>query len=147
LAIAIASPAAAQKGHLTDPSGNLPDIKRLDYNNAKKKVVVKMTYADLSVVQNHSFYLQWGKPKKYQVFYSPAQNVKELRFYRTASQFGTVRCAGLKVVDRPRLNTTTATIPRKCISKAPDTLRFKGVATLGLSMSDSTKLSKKVKRG
>lgn len=137
----------ADKGSLNDPAGDLPDIRKLAYNNADKKVTLSMTFADLADAQNQSYYIQWGKPKKYQVFHSPSAAITELRFYTDATSWTKVGCKKLSVVDRPAKDTTTVDIPRACIKKAPDTLRFKGIATMGLNLLDETKQSPKVKRG
>lgn len=146
-AIAPAGEALAATGHVTDPKGDLPDIRRLDYDNAQRKVVMTLTFANVGDAQNRSFYLQWGKPKKYQVFDSPSAGITELRFFTDASSFRAVDCDGLRVVEKPAANTVKATVPRACLPKAPDRLKFKGVATLGLMSSDQTALSGWVARG
>jgi hypothetical protein len=139
--------ASAASGHITDPSGDLPDIRRLTYDNAPRKVDMTVKFASVADAQNRSFYMQWGKPKKYQVFDSPSAGITELRFYTAAGTFRSVSCDGLRVAENTDVNTVRAVVPRSCISKAPDRLRFKAIATLGLSFSDETSVSPWVKRG
>lgn len=143
-----APPAVAETGHIADPAGDFPDIRRLDYNNAQAKVTLTLTFDDSSAAQNQSFYLQWGQPKRYQVFFSPGVDITELRFYRSATAVPrTVACPGLRVTEDAGDETTKAVIPRTCIDKAPDTLRFKANSNAGVGLEDITKLSPKVKRG
>jgi len=144
LSLAAAGPAMAGKGHITDPSGELPDILRLDYNNAKSKITMKMKVAS---AQNQSFYMLGGK-KSYQVFYSPSRSSKpELRYQSKNAATKQVTCTSLKLTELPTQRSTQVVIPRTCIAKAPDQLQFQGIATSGLSLFDETKLSPKVKRG
>lgn len=147
LAAAVGPSALAEGGGITDPAGDFPDIRRLDYNNAQTKVVLTMKLASLADAQNQSFYIQWGAPKKYQVFHSPGVGITELRFFRDADTFRSVDCAGLRVTENDTAQTTKATVPRSCIGKAPDTLRFKAIATQGTSLSDETKLTPAARRG
>jgi hypothetical protein len=143
-----AAPAAqAATGRVTDPHGDFPDIWRLDYSNAQHKVVMTMKFASLADAQNESFYIQWGTAKKYQVFYSPSADITELRFFRDADTFRSVACGGLQVTDNADANTTKAVVPRSCLSKAPDRLRFKGIATQGSTLSDETRVSPFTARG
>lgn len=147
-ALLTSSPAAyAASGTLTDPKGDYPDIVKLGYVNAKSKVTLTMTVAG-GHAQNESFYLRWGsKGASYQVFSSPSAKLKELRYYsRTAAAQKRITCAGL-VVKQTSATTTTVTVPRTCLSKAPDALRFQGIATEGTSLLDETKVSGAVKRG
>lgn len=141
------SAAHAASGSLIDPKGDYPDIVKLAFGNARTKVTVTMTYAG-GRAQNESFYLRWGsKGQSYQVFVSRSVGMKELRYYSSAKATGKrVACKGL-VVRRPTALSTTAIIPRTCLAKAPDKLRFQGIATEGLSLSDETKLSPSIKRG
>ena len=138
--LALSSPALADSGSVTDAKGDYPDIVKLSYDNAKSKVTMTMKYAG-SAAQNESFYMRWGSGKHYQVFLSPAADLKELRY---ASK--KVACAKL-VVTRPSSTTTKVVIPRTCLKKAPDKLRFQGIATEGLHSVDETKVSKAVARG
>jgi hypothetical protein len=141
------SPAHAASGRLTDPRGDLPDIVKLAYANRASSVRMTMTYADVRDAQNESFYLSWGR-KSYQVFESRSAGLRELRFYRSRSATPrTVDCAGLKVVHRDGVDATKVVIPRSCIPKAADTLRFQGIATAGVSLVDETQKSPRTRRG
>jgi hypothetical protein len=139
--------AIAASGHITDPAGDLPDIRRLSYDNAQRKVEMTLKFGSVAEAQNRSFYIQWGKPKKYQVFDSPSAGITQLRFFTDADSFRSVSCDGLRVVENTDANTVRAVVPRTCIAKAPDRLRFKGIATMGLSLSDQTSVSPWAKRG
>lgn len=104
---------------------------------------MKLTYNG-QAAQNESFYMRWGsEDEAYQVFSSPSAGIEELRFYGKGKA---VECDGLKV-RRPSKDVTKAVIPRDCLDKAPDKLRFQGIATEGLSSSDETKISKAIRRG
>ncbi len=139
--------ALAATGHITDPSGDVPDITRLNYDNAQRKVVMTLKFADVALAQNRSFYIQWGKPQKYQVFDSPSAAISELRFVRADGTFAKVACDGLKVTEDAGTNTVKAVVPRSCLPKAPNQVRFKGIATMGLTDKDETKVSPLMKRG
>lgn len=136
--------AHAASGSLTDPKGDHPDIVKLAYVNAQSKVVMTMTYA-AGHAQNESFYMRWGSRMQhhYQVFLSPTAGMKELRFSGSEQD---VSCKGM-VVKRPTARSTKVVIPRSCLKKAPNKLRFQGLATAGLFSSDETKLSKAIARG
>jgi hypothetical protein len=142
------SAAQAAAGTLTDPKGDgYPDIVKLTYANKAKSVGVSMTYDDIGLAQNESFLLRWKAGKHYQVFVSTS-GIQELRYYSSKSAPGkVVACAGLKVKHTASKDKTKVTIPRSCLSKAPDKLKFQGVATMGLSFSDKTKISPKVALG
>ena len=140
--LAVSATAYADKGSLSDPKGDFPDIVKLNYNNADSKVVMKLTY-DGQTAQNESFYMRWGQDEAYQVFVSPSAGIEELRYYGKGKA---VKCDGLKI-RRPDKNVTKAVVPRDCLNKAPDKLRFQGIATEGLQSADETKISKAIKRG
>jgi hypothetical protein len=139
--------AYAASGLLTDPKGDYPDIVKLAYANAKSKVTVTLTYAGARP-QNESLYVRWGsKGQSYQVFLSESAGLEELRYYRSKTAASkTIACKGLVVRHATSLS-TTAVIPRTCLAKAPDTLRFQGIATEGIGSADETKVSKGVRRG
>jgi hypothetical protein len=139
--------ATAATGSLTDAKGDYPDIVKLSYGNGASKVTMTMTYAGARP-QNESFYLKWGSAgKRYQVFNSPSAGIRELRYYGAPNAAGKrADCGGLKVT-KPSANSTKVAIPRGCLTKAADKLRFQGIATEGLSSSDETKVSKAVARG
>ena len=133
--------AYAASGSINDPKGDLPDIVKLAYNNGNTKVAMTMTYATFHP-QNESFYMRWGTGTKryYQVFLGGGFN--QLR-----DQHGTmVVCKGLTVKYPTKLSTKVI-VPRSCVKKAPDKLRFQGIATEGLNNRDETKISKAVARG
>ena len=147
-ALLMSSAAAyAASGSLTDAKGDYPDIVKLAYVNAKSKVTMTMTLAGTNA-QNESFYLRWGsKGTSYQVFSSPSIDLTELRYYsRTDAEPKRITCSGL-VVTPISSTATRVTIPRTCLSKAPDALRFQGIATEGTSLLDQTKVSAATKRG
>jgi hypothetical protein len=139
--------ANAATGSLTDPKGDFPDIVKLSYDNGSSKVTMTMTYAGARP-QNESFYLEWGNTgKRYQVFNSPSASIRELRYYGgTNAASKRTTCSGLRLT-QPSATSTKVIIPRTCLTKATDSLRFQGVATLGLASSDETKVSKAVARG
>lgn len=145
--LALAATAHADSGSLTDPKGDFPDIVKLRYDNAASKVVMTMTYSG-SRPQNESFYLRWGSTgRSYQVFVSRPAGLRELR-YHAGSTAATkkVACSGL-AVRRPTSTSTSVTIPRSCLSKAPNALRFQGIATEGLMSADQTRISASTARG
>ncbi len=139
--------AYAASGSLSDPKGDYPDLVKLTFANAKSKVSMTMTVAG-GHAQNESFYLRWGsKGASYQVFSSPSISLTELRYYaRGAAKPKRVGCNGL-VVRQSSSTATSVTIPRSCLAKAPDALRFQGIATEGTSLLDETKVSGAIKRG
>jgi hypothetical protein len=136
-----ASTAFGASGSLRDPKGDHPDVVKLRYDNARSKVKMTMTYAAFTA-QNESFYMSWGRGTKsnYQVFLSPSANLKVLRY-----KGNDVRCRQLRVKRGTR--STTVTVPRSCLPKAPGRLRFQGIATEGLFSSDETAVSKAIRRG
>jgi hypothetical protein len=142
LTLLVAPSANAASGTISDPAGDLPDIRRLSYTNGADKVVMTMRYASLAGAQNQSFYIRWGTAANYQVFVSPSADLEELRFNGTRKS-----CAGLKVTALPASESTKVVVPRSCIPKATKRLKFKGIATAGLSLVDETKLSPWVARG
>jgi hypothetical protein len=141
-ALALSATAYAAKDSLSDPKGDYPDIVKLNYNNADEKVVMKLSYNG-QAAQNESFYMHWGDDESYQVFASPSADIQELRYHGKGKA---VKCDGLKV-KRPSNDVTKAIVPRDCLNKAPDKLRFQGIATEGLYSVDETKISKAIKRG
>ncbi len=144
-----ASPALADSGSVIDAKGDYPDIVKLAYRNGASSVAMTMTYASSADAQNESFYLHWGTAgKRYQVFESRSAGIRELRFYSGSNAAARpVTCAGLRVVHRDAYEATKVVIPRSCITKAANALRFQGVATAGLSSSDETKKSPRTARG
>jgi hypothetical protein len=100
-----------------------------------------MKFTDLEAAQNQSFYIKW-KTKDYQVFYSASAGMKELRFNGKK-----VRCKELRVKPLPDVESTRVVVPRSCIPKAPNALKFQGVATAGVFSVDETAVSAKVARG
>lgn len=144
LTIASAAPAAhAASGSMSDPSGDLPDIIKLTYANKADRVVMAVTYEGYRA-QNESFYMRWGRnaSKSYQVFVSQASGLQELRLNGSK-----VACRSLKVSHNPDTLVTRTVVPRSCLSKAPNKLRFQAIATEGLYSADETKLSAGVAHG
>jgi hypothetical protein len=146
--LASSATAYAASGALTDPKGDYPDIVKLAYDNGDSKVVMTATYAGDGMngrAQNESLYMRWGSSaqKYYQVFLSAPDSTKELRYSGSSRK---VACRGLRV-KHPTARSTKVIVPRSCIGKAPDKLRFQAIATEGLFSKDETKVSKAVARG
>jgi hypothetical protein len=144
-----ASAAHAAGGSLSDPKGDGdPDIVSLTYANKPKAVRMSMTYADIALAQNESFYLRWGAGKSYQLFSSDSAGIRELRYYSSKSALPkVVRCSGLTVTHQTAQDRTRVKIPRTCLAHAPKKLKFQGIATMGLSSSDQTKVTGKIAQG
>jgi hypothetical protein len=134
--------AFAASGSLSDARGDLPDIVRLSYQNGVRQVVMTMKYSDIGLTQSESFYIRWGTSASYQVFNSPSAGMRELRYNGQK-----VRCAGLEVTRQASLDQTRALVPVKCLGKAPQRLKFQGIATAGLMNCDQTAVSAWVRRG
>jgi hypothetical protein len=136
----IAPAASAATGSIGDPAGESPDIRRLTYSNSARHVVMTMRYTRLADARFQSFYIHWDSPAYYQVQVTPKG--KRLEF-KAATR---VACAGLRVtVLRPR-QSTRVVVPRKCLRRADNRLRFRGIAARGLN-ADETSLSPWVRRG
>jgi hypothetical protein len=142
----IVPPAGAATGSVADPAGDFPDIRRLSYTNANARVVMTMRYTRLAAVQNQSFYIHWGtSPAYYQVFVTrSATGVKKQLRFKAAD---TVACKGLRVRTLRAIQGTRVVVPRSCLRRAPDRLRFRGIATRGVSAHDETVRSPSVRRG
>lgn len=144
LVLVLPTPTAlADSGSLADPSGDFPDIVKLAFNNRQGSVVMAMTYAG-SRPQNESFYLRWGRnaSKSYQVFVSSTAGLEVLRLNGEP-----VSCGRLDVTHDGDTLVSRVTVPRSCLPRAPDRLRFRGIATEGLFGSDQTRLSAAIGRG
>lgn len=133
--------AHADSGSVNDPSGDFPDIIKLAYNNDDSRVVMTMTYSGFRA-QNESFYMRWGDGKYYQVF-RPIGQDPQLRLNDPSS---VKNCDGLKARE-PSDVTTKVIIPRSCLKRAPDKLKFQGIATEGLANADETETTKAIARG
>jgi len=133
-----ATQAHAESGSIDDPEGDLPDIVKLAYNNADRKVVMTLTYSGFRA-QNESFYMRWGDGKYYQVFRGPG--LTQLRL-----NGNTKNCEDLRIRE-PSSVSTKVIVPRSCLKKAPNKLRFQGIATEGLANSDETSVTKLIARG
>lgn len=142
LTVLFAPAASAATGSVSDPAGDLPDIRQLTYSNATTQVVMTMRYTSLADAQNQSFYIRWGTSASYQVFVSPSAGLQELRFNGTRRA-----CAGLQVRALPTSESTRVTVPRSCLGQAPGRVKFQGIATQGLFASDETGVSPWVRRG
>ena len=143
-----AGSASADSGFLTDPTGDTPDITRLAYNNGKSSVSMTMRLGDLALAQNVGFYVKWGTGKYYQAFSSPSAGLKELRYSSGAGAVPKkVRCGNLTITRSAAKDTVRVVIPRACLPKAPDKVRFQGIATMGLFSSDQTRTSARIARG
>jgi hypothetical protein len=74
-------------------------------------------------------------------------SISELRYHGgTNAPVKAIACSGLRVT-QPSATSTRTVIPRSCLKKAADKLRFQGIATEGLASSDETTASKAVARG
>jgi hypothetical protein len=145
-----ATAAQAAKGSITDRGGDNVDIVKLSYNNAKSKVTLTTKYADSSTAQVEFFAITWAGPNKgYGVVSSAVTGDRELVYSKNKSDEGTtIACKGLNVKRNARANTTKVIVPRTCLTKAPDKLRFQaGALNVQDGGSDETKRTKKVKRG
>lgn len=140
--------AYAASGSSADRTGDgYPDIVRLTFANKAKAVQMSMTYVDLREAQAESFYLRWKAGKSYQAFIDTS-GIRQLRYYSSASATGqVVACAGLRFTHRAAKDRTRVTIPRSCLPKAPNALRFQGLATMGTSFIDKSATSPKIARG
>jgi hypothetical protein len=124
------------------PAGwtDFPDVVRLAWNNAQNRVVMKMTYAEFRA-QNESFYMRFGR-NSYQVFVSSGVGIEQLRYNGNPRA-----CDGLRVRYAAAAVRTTVVVPRSCLRRAPDRLRFQGIATEGLASADETRISGRIARG
>lgn len=73
--------------------------------------------------------------------------LRELRHYGAKNAAAKrTPCSGLRVT-QPSATSTKVVVPRRCLTKAADKLRFQGIVTEGLSSSDETNVNKAVGRG
>ena len=148
LAVALSLPATAAlaaSGSLSDPDDDsLVDVLKLSYANKDAKAVVKMTY-DGYRPQTENFYVKWGSDGKYyKLQHSP--NGTRLWFSNGSGETEKT-CDGDKVSYDADSYVSTGVVPRSCMPKAPDSVKFQGIATEGLYEMDKTKTSAAVDRG
>ena len=147
LVATLAAPAAfGASGSLTDPDDpdDLADVLKLSYANKDAKAVMKMTY-DGFRPQNENFYVKWGSAGKY---YNLQQSPNGTTlWYFNGTESSEKRCAGDRVRYDAETFVATATLPRSCMPQAPGKVRFRGVATAGLFLSDQTATSPGIRKG
>lgn len=150
LAIAVAmlmpaSAAFAASGSLNDPDDDtIADVLKLSYANKDAKVVMRMTYdGDRPQVEN--FYVKWGTDGKYYKL-QRSPNGTTLWFNNGASE-SEKSCSSDNLSHNSDTFVSTGVIPRSCMSRAPDKVKFQGFVTEGLFDSDQTKTSAGVARG
>lgn len=146
IAVLIAATSAhAASGSLTDPDDeSLADVLKLSYANKDNKAVIKMTY-DGYRPQVENFYVSWGTQGKYYKLQS-SPNGTSLWFNNGSSE-SEKACGDDKVSHDSETFVSTGVIPRSCIPKAPDRVKFQGIVTEGLFESDQTAVSARVARG
>ena len=145
LVVALAPPAGAATGAISDPAGEHPDIRRLSYDNAAAKVVMTMRFASLEEAQNQTFRMQWNDGA-YEVLHFPSIPVTALYRESAPGTSDLVPCEGLRVTAIPDRQSTRAVVPRSCLYYAPNRLKFQGTAA-GAAGEDETVLSPFVVRG
>ena len=146
VAALLPAPAFAASGSLTDPDDpSIADVLRLGYDNRANKVVMKMSY-DAHRPQVENFYVKWGTAGKYYKLQRSAGNGTTLWFSNGSGESKRA-CAGDKVTHNADTVVSTAVIPRSCMPRARDKVKFQGVVTEGLFDSDQTKTSPGVARG
>jgi hypothetical protein len=147
----IASPALAATTSVTDPAGDSdPDILKLTLANRQAKVVLKQKYADIDLVQAESLFIKWGKATHYRVNIGnyDSDPALEKRLWLVTSAGDTrKKCGDLTFSQSADTDLTIVRVPRSCLSKAPDKIRAKGVASMGQYNSDATKLTPYAARG
>lgn len=146
LAALLPAPALAASASLTDPDdASIADVLRLSYDNGANKVVMEMTY-DAHRPQVENFYVKWGTAGEYYKLQRSAGTGTTLWFSNGSGE-SKRPCTGDKVTHNANTVVSTAGIPRSCMPKAPDKVKFQGVVTEGLFASDRTKTSPGVARG
>ncbi len=146
----VGTPAQAAAGSISDPRGDAyPDVLKLAFVNGDAAVKMTMTHVDVDAAESEWFFIHWGTVgKRYAVLESRSAGQRELLYYSGASAVPVPKaCAGLKVIHRDAYDRTKVVIPRSCISKAPNGLRFSGKATAGIRSFDETKKSPRIARG
>jgi len=148
--LGLAAPAFANVTSVSDPEGDVPDIVRLSVNNKQAAVVLTQTYVDIELVQVESLYIMWGGAKHYRINRGNYDEdpALETRFILvTPNGEREKQCADLRVRRSVDLDRTKVIVPRSCLGQAPNRIQGKGVASMGLSLSDQTRLTKLVARG
>ena len=147
-----ATPAFADTTSVTDANDEIdPDIRKLTLANRESAVVLTQKYEELDFVQVATYYIKWGEPQHYFVNQG---NYDEDNAWETRLTF--VKADGTQVTKTcgdmtgRRISDTESTkvrVPRSCLSKAPNRILAKGVATMGMFNSDETRNTAKVARG
>ena len=148
--LATAAPAFAETVYVTDAAGDTPDIRRLTLDNRQSTVVLKQKYADLDFVQVESLYIKWGDATHYRVNIGnyDADDALEKRLWLvTADGEDRKACGDLMFEHDADEDRTTVRVPRSCIPRAPNRIRAKGVASMGLYENDQTSLTPYASRG
>ena len=146
LAALVAAPAAfGATGSLNDPDDDgLADVLRLSYANKQTKVVMRMSY-DAYRPQVENFYVRWGTSGEYYKLQHSLNGTS--LWYSDGSEESEKTCADARVGHDAETFVTTGTIPRSCMLQAPGKVKFRGIVTEGLAMSDATRTSSRVARG
>jgi hypothetical protein len=136
----------AASGAINDPDDtSLADVLRLAYANNSGKVVMRMTY-DGFRPQVENFYVKWGTSgRAYKLQHSEANGTT--LWYDNGSSEGQRACDGAVVAYDADRFVSKAVIPRSCMPRARDRVKFQGIVTEGLFESDATRTSTGVARG
>jgi hypothetical protein len=148
--VVLASSALAATTTVTDPSGDTPDIRRLTLDNRQWKVVMKQKYEDIALVQVESLYIRWGKATHYRVNIGnyDSDDALERRLWLVTTDGETRKACGDMTFSRAAdTDLTTVRVPRACIPRANDSIRAKGIASMGLYDHDATSLTPYAARG
>lgn len=146
VATATASSALGASGSLSDPDDDtLADVLKLSYANKDAKAVVRMTYDGYRpMVEN--FYVKWGSEGKYYKLQRSSTNGTSL-WYSNGTGESEKRCDGDRVRYDEGAAVSTGTVPRSCMPQAPARVKFQGVVTEGLFLSDATRTSRAIRKG
>jgi hypothetical protein len=92
-----------------------------------------------------NFYVKWGTAGKYyKLQRSPSGTTL---WFNNGSSESEKSCSNAEVSHNSDTFVSTGVIPRSCMSRAPDKVKFQGVVTEGLFDHDQTKTSAGVARG
>jgi hypothetical protein len=121
-------PAFAELDTVGDPEGDIPDILRFTIDNRENAVVTRMKYADIEKVEFESFYIKWGSRTYYRVRYFEGDSSHRLFLYQ-GDESTKIACSDMVSSRDADSGISNVRVPRKCLKKAPDRVRARGVAT------------------